>query len=111
MRTGLTCSKRIPNSGLWLIKWQIVQNRTRRLPPNAHRFLDEKKGGKRLVYRLDYFLLIFAYLAAHTVVYLPFTEKAESSFLSQIRFILRLGNFASPGASCWLFQNRIHKGI
>ena len=100
MRTGLTCSKRIPIPDLWLIKWQIVQNLTRRLPPNVDQILDGKKGGKRLVYRLDYFLLIFAYLAAHTVAYLPFTEKAESCFLSQIQLILRLENFASPRASC-----------
>jgi hypothetical protein len=90
----------MPEPGLWLIKWQIAQNRIRRLPPNAHRFLDGKKGGKRLVYRLDYFLLIFAYVAAYTVVYLPFTEKAESCFLSQIRLILRLEKIASPRASC-----------
>ena len=105
MRTGLKFPERIREPGLWLIKWQIAQNRTRSLPPNADRFLDGKRGGKRLVYRLDYFLLIFAYLAAHPVVYLPFTEKAESSFLSQIRLILRLENIASPEASCWLFQN------
>lgn len=100
MRTGLTCSKRIPNLGLCLIKWQIAQNRTLQVPPNAHRFLDGKKGGKRLVYRLDYFLLIFAYVAAHTVAYLPLTEKAESGFLSQIRLVLRLENIASPGVFC-----------
>ena len=100
MRTGLTCSKCIPNPGLWLIIWQIAQNRTRRLLPNVDQILDGKKGGKRLVYRLDYFLLIFAYLAAHTVAYLPFTEKAESCFLSQLWLILRAENIASPRASC-----------
>ena len=100
MRTGLKCPERMPELGLWLIKWQIAQNRTRRLLPNVDQILDGKKGGKRLVYRLDYFLLIFAYLAAHTVAYLPLTEKAESCFLSQIRLILRLENFASPRASC-----------
>ena len=100
MRTGLTCSKRIPNPGLWLIKWQIVQNRTRRLPPNVNQILDGKKGGKRLVYRLDYFLLIFAYVAAHTVAYLPLIGRAGNGFLSQIRLILRLEKIAAPEASC-----------
>lgn len=100
MRTGWTCSNRIPNPGLWLIKWQIAQNRTLQVPPNAHRFLDGKKGGKRFVYRLDYFLLIFAYVAAHTVAYLPLIGRAGNGFLSQIRLILRLEKIAAPEASC-----------
>jgi hypothetical protein len=111
MRTGLKCPERMPEPGLWFVKWQIAQNRTRRLPPNAVRFLMEKKGCKRLVYRLDYFLLYFAYTSAHSIVYPVFIGRAGKGFLSQIRLVLRLENFASPGASCWLFQNRIHKGI
>ena len=44
MRTGLTFSKRIPNPDLWLIKWQIAQNRTLQVPPNVDQILDEKKA-------------------------------------------------------------------
>lgn len=100
MRTGLKCPERIREPGPWLIKWQIAQNRTRSLPPNADRFLDGKKGGKRHVYRLDYFLLIFAYMSAHSIVYPIFTGRAECRLLSQIGLILRLENFACPRAFC-----------
>lgn len=99
MRTGLTCSKRIPNPGLWLTKWQIAQNHTLQVPPNADQILDGKKGGKRFVYRLDYFLLYFAYRSAHTVDYLQSTEKAGKGLLSQIWLVLRAENIAAPRAS------------
>jgi hypothetical protein len=59
-----------------------------------------KKGCKRLVYRLDYFLLNFAYTSAHSIVYPVFTEGAGKGLLSQIRLVLRLENITSPGASC-----------
>ncbi len=99
MRTRLKFPERIQEPGPWLIKWQIAQNRTSSLPPNADRFLDGKKGGKRHVYCLDYFLLIFAYMSAHSIVYPIFTGRAGNGFLSQIRLILRLENIASPRAS------------
>lgn len=85
--------------------WSVVDQMADRPKPNPETSakcrsnFGWKKGGKRLVYRLDYFLLIFAYLAAHTVAYLPFTEKAESCFLSQLWLILRAENIASPRAS------------
>lgn len=76
-----------------------TQNRPRRFPPNAHRFLDGKKVCKRPVYKPAYCLLTCAYFGAYRAAYLSLTEKAESNFLSQIRLILRLENFASPEAS------------
>lgn len=100
MRTGLKCPERMPEPGLWLIKWQIAQNRTRKTSAKYSSIFDGKKGGKRLVYRLDYFLLNFAYTSAHSIVYPVFTGRAGNGFLSQIRLVLRLENFASPEASC-----------
>lgn len=92
--------ERIREPGIWLIKWQILQNRTRKTSAKYSSIFDEKKGGKRLVYRLDYFLLNFAYTSAHSIVYPVFTGRAGNGFLSQIRLVLRLENFASPEASC-----------
>jgi hypothetical protein len=79
---------------------RIIQNRTRRLPPNAHRFLDGKKGCKRPVYNLAYSLFTCAYVGAYPAAYLPFTGRAGNAFLTQILLVLRLENIASPRASC-----------
>ncbi len=76
------------------------QNRTWGFPPNANGILDGKKVCKRPVYKPAYSLLTCAYVAAYIAAYLPFTGRAGNAFLSQIRLILCLENFASPGASC-----------
>jgi hypothetical protein len=90
----------MPEPGLWLIKWQIAQNRTRKTSAKYSSIFDGKKCGKRLVYRLDYFLLYFAYTSAHSIVYPVFIGSAGMGLLSQMWLVLRAENFASPGASC-----------
>jgi hypothetical protein len=99
MTPGLKPPVHVSEPSLQLFHPQIVRNQSRELPPNVDRFLSGKKGCKRFVYRLNYLLLNFAYTSAHTIVYLQSTGRAESHFLDLIRFILRLENIASPGAS------------
>lgn len=77
-----------------------TQNRPWQFPPNADRFLPGKKGSKRPVYKCAYYLLTPAYFVAYSAAYLLFTGRAGNGFLSQIRLILRLENFASLRASC-----------
>ena len=81
------------------------QNRPCQFPPNVDRFLPEKKGCKRPVYKGAYYLLTPAYFVAYIAAYLLFTEKAGKGLISQIWLVLRAENIASPGASCWFFQN------
>jgi len=100
MRPGLKRPARMPETSLQLLNPQIVQGRLWALPPNVDRFLAGKKGCKRLVYSLDYFLLNFAYTSACSIDYLSSMGKAGSGFLSQIWLILRLEKFASPEAPC-----------
>lgn len=99
MRPGLKRPARTPQPSLQLLNLRIAQGRLWELPPNVDRFLRGKKGCKRFVYSLDYFLLNFAYTSAYSIDYLPLTGRAGSSFLDQTRLILRLENIASPGAS------------
>jgi hypothetical protein len=50
----------MPELGLWLIKWQITQNRTRRLPPNVDQILDGKNAVSVLftAWITSYFILL-----------------------------------------------------
>ena len=77
-----------------------VQNRTWRFPPNVDQILPGKKVCKRPVYKPAYCLFTCAYVGAYIAAYLPLIGRAGNGFLSQIRLILRLENFASPRASC-----------
>jgi len=76
------------------------QNQPRQFPPNADQILPGKKGCKRPVYKPAYYLFTCAYVGAYRAAYLPLTRRAEKGLLKQIWLVLRLENFASPGASC-----------
>jgi hypothetical protein len=90
---------------------QTTRNRPRRFPPKAQQKFLGRKAAKRFVYPLDYPLFTFACLPVYLPAYLPSTGRIVSLQNDHRRLLVCPRNIASPGASCWLFQNQKNKGI
>ena len=84
---------------------KTAQNRTWSFPPTVEANLEIKKVCKRSAYKLAYFLLTFAYRPAYCPAYLPSTGKPGRGFVTLIRLVLWVENFACHNASCSFSQN------
>jgi hypothetical protein len=84
---------------------KTAKNRPRSFPPKVGANFGAKKVCKRFAYKNAYFLLTFAYKPAYSPAYLQAIGRAQSLPITPLWLVLRLENFASPGAFWRLFQN------